>query len=101
MIIIVNTLTLGMGCTRTDCKFWHPNQEHIKEPALDVGDQLAKINKSWVPFEVTLHLTEDGIVHTDEDIKDKKDVKIKESQTYLLYGVCCNIVDPVNPEATR
>ena len=93
---------------------------------MDVGDQLAKINKSWVPFEVsfnqsevyvlpdqseqcincvlfkvTLHLTEDGIVHTDEDIKDKKDVKIKESQTYLLYGVCCNIVDPVNPEATR
>ena len=90
----------GMSCTRNDCKFWHPNQEHIKEPALDVGDQLAKINKSWVPFEVTLHLTEDGIVHTDEDVKEKQVNNIKESQTYLLYAVCCNIVDPVNPEAT-
>ena len=69
----------GMSCTRNDCKFWHPNQEHIKEPALDVGDQLAKINKSWVPFEVTLHLTDDGIVHTDEDVKEKLVNNIKES----------------------
>ena len=88
----------GMSCTRTDCKFWHPNQEHIKDPALDVGDQLAKINKSWIPFEVTLHLTEDGIVHSGDE--DMTGLDIKESQTYNLYAVCCNIVDPTNPEAT-
>ena len=89
----------GLSCTRSDCKFWHPNQEHVKDPALDVGDQLAKINMSWVPFEVTLHLSDDGIVHSDEDIQGK-DLNIKESRTYLLYAVCCNIVDPINPEAT-
>merc|ERR1719282_1041129 len=89
----------GMSCTRTDCKFWHPHQEHIKDPALDVGDQLAKINKSWIPFEVRLHLTEDGIVHSEEDVKDK-DLNIKESRTYHLYAVTCTIIDRATQEAS-
>ena len=87
----------AMKCTRSDCKFWHPSQEMLKEPALDVGDQLAKIQKSWVSFEVTLYLTDDGTVHTKENLGDKI---AKESRTYHLYSVCCNVVDPVNPEAT-
>ena len=86
----------GASCTRADCKFWHPSQELLKEPALDVGDQLAKIQKSWVPFEVTLYLTDDGTVHT----KPVEGKEVKESRTYHLYAVCCNVVDPVNPDNT-
>jgi len=88
----------GVSCTRPDCKFWHASQELMKEPALDVGDQLAKIQKSWVPFEVTLHLCEDGTVHTAEELKEGQESK--ESRTYHLYAVNCNVADPVNPEAT-
>jgi len=87
----------GMSCTRSDCKFWHASQELLKEPALDVGDQLAKIQKSWVPFEVTLYLTDDGTVHTKDEIEGRE---VKESRTYHLYAVCCNVVDPVNPDST-
>ena len=85
------------SCTRPDCKFWHAGHELLKEPALDVGDQLAKIHKSWVPFEVTLHLTEDGTVHPANELEGRQ---VKESRTYHLYAVCCNVVDPVNPEAS-
>lgn len=35
----------GGSCNRADCKFWHKGQELLKEPALDVGDKLAKIDK--------------------------------------------------------
>ena len=62
-----------------------------------MGDQLAKIHKSWVPFEVTLYLTEDGTVHTTPEVEDKT---VTESRTYHLYAVCCNVVDPVTPEAS-
>jgi PAB-dependent poly(A)-specific ribonuclease subunit 2 len=85
------------SCTRPDCKFWHAGQELLKEPALDVGDQLAKIHKSWVPFEVTLHLTEDGTVHTKEQLAGRT---VTESRTYFLYAVCCNVTDPVTPDAS-
>jgi len=87
----------AMKCTRADCKFWHPSQEVIKEPALDVGDKLAKIQQSWVPFEVTLYLAEDGTVHTKGEVEGKV---MKESRTYHLYAVCCNVVDPINPDST-
>ena len=87
----------GGSCTRPDCKFWHAGQELMKEPALDVGDQLAKIHKSWIPFEVTLHLAEDGTVHYSADVEGKV---MKESRTYHLYAVTSNVVDPVTPEAS-
>merc|ERR1719187_2532825 len=85
------------SCTRPDCKFWHAGQELLKEPTLDVGDKLAKLQKSWVPFDVTLNLGEDGIVRPSETASD---VAVVESRAYSLYAVCNNVVDPVNPEAT-
>ena len=87
----------GGSCTRPDCKFWHAGQELMKEPALDVGDQLAKIHKSWIPFDVTLHLAEDGTVHHSAEVEGKV---MKESRTYHLYAVTSNVVDPVTPEAS-
>jgi hypothetical protein len=84
------------SCTRPDCKFWHERHE-LKEPALDVADQLAKIHQSWVPFEVTLHLAEDGTVHTAPEVEGKV---VKESRTYHLYAACSNVVDPTTPEAS-
>jgi len=85
------------SCTRPDCKFWHAGQDGVlKEPTLDVGDKLAKLQKSWVPFNVTLYLGQDGIVRTSQDT----DVPTAESRNYSLYAVCSNVVDPVNPEAT-
>ena len=83
--------------SRPDCKFWHAGQELLKEPTLDVGDKLAKLQKSWVPFDVTLNLGEDGIVRPSETASD---VAVVESRAYSLYAVCNNVVDPVNPEAT-
>jgi len=88
----------GGSCNRADCKFWHKGQELLKEPALDVGDKLAKIDKSWVPFELTLHLASDGTVHSSNDVPK---LEFIESQTYLLYAVCCNVIDPVNPDTTN
>lgn len=87
----------GAVCPRSDCKFWHSGQELLKEPALDVGDQLAKVNRSWLPFEVTLYLAKDGTVHTSE----KVGLEMVQKQTYSLYAVCCNIIDPVSPDTTN
>ena len=50
-----------------------------------------------MPFEVTLYLAEEGTVHSQAEAAGQN---IKESRTYRLYAVCCNVVDPVNPEAT-
>lgn len=50
-----------------------------------------------MPFEVTLYLAEEGTVHSTPEAAGQN---IKESRTYRLYAVCCNVVDPVNPEAT-
>ena len=86
----------GGSCTRPDCKFWHAGQQAVKEAALDVGDQLAKVHQSWVPFEVTLYLSTGGTVHPTE----KECEEVVESRTYSLYAVCCTVVDPTNPEAS-
>jgi len=86
------------GCTRSDCKFWHKGQELLKDPDLDVGDKLASIKKSWVPFQVELFLASDGLVYTN---KDNPDLEIVECITYELFAVCTNIMDPVNPDTTN
>jgi len=86
------------GCTRSDCKFWHKGQQLLKDMDLDVADKLAKIGKSWVPFEVVLHLASDGLVYTN---KDDPNIEIIQSLKYELYAVCTNIMDPVNPDSTN
>ncbi len=41
--------------------------KYIKMTSLRVF-QLAKVNRSWLPFEVTLYLAKDGTVHTSEKV---------------------------------
>jgi hypothetical protein len=41
--------------------------KYIKMNSLRVF-QLAKVNRSWLPFEVTLYLAKDGTVHTSEKV---------------------------------
>ncbi len=41
--------------------------KYIKVTSLRVI-QLAKVNRSWLPFEVTLYLAKDGTVHTSEKV---------------------------------
>jgi hypothetical protein len=48
--------------------FTDPNtKKHIKVTFLR-SFQLAKVNRSWLPFEVTLYLAKDGTVHTSEKV---------------------------------
>ena len=54
--------------------------------------------RSWVPFEVVLHLASDGLVYTN---KDDPNIEIIQSLKYELYAVCTNIMDPVNPDSTN
>eukprot|EP00088_Acartia_fossae_P045284 TRINITY_DN4865_c0_g1_i2.p1 TRINITY_DN4865_c0_g1~~TRINITY_DN4865_c0_g1_i2.p1 ORF type:complete len:942 (-),score=230.14 TRINITY_DN4865_c0_g1_i2:411-3098(-) len=89
------------GCTRSDCKFWHKGQQLLKDPDLDVGDKLAGIHKSWVPFEVELHLASNGLVYTSKDREKNTDLEWVQTTRYELYAVCTNIMDPVNPDTTN
>ena len=89
----------GIGCTRPDCKFWHPESDSTNQQNIDIGAKCAKIGVSWIPSEMTLHRKKDGkITYGNEDSLDPS---VVETKVYQLYGVCYVILDPSNGQANN
>ena len=63
---------------------------------MDVGDQLAKLNLSYVPMEITINRHENGKVSYGDKLGELESVAIEESKVYQLYGVCSTINDAPN-----
>ena len=87
----------GQTCNRPDCKFWHPDPDSsAAKEEVDVGDQLAKLNLSYVPMEITINRHENGKVSYGDKLGELESVAIEESKVYQLYGVCSTINDAPN-----
>lgn len=102
----------ALACTRPDCKFWHPEPESSTVPAhsVDIGTKCARLGISWIPLVMTIHRHANGKVSTGADVKplpstnenDSPDsLKVVETKTYELYGVCWAILDPTSAQPTN
>ena len=88
----------GQTCNRGDCKFWHPSDQDgaAAKDEVDIGDQLAKLNLSYVPMEITINRHENGKVSYGEKLGELESVPIEESKVYQLYSVCSTVYDAPN-----
>ena len=91
----------GVGCTRPDCKFWHPEIDSSNQQNIDIGAKCAKIGVSWIPNEITLHRHEDGKISYGHENKEISDSPVVETKVYDIYGVCSVILDPSNGQANN
>jgi len=89
----------GVGCTRPDCKFWHPPQhgqdgQEVEAGRaiveVDVGDRLWKLGHSWVPHEMRLAVDDNGKASP----LPANGGEGKPGKKYKLFAVCSVIRDP-------